>query len=112
MKLNVFMLIIALIVGALIFYGFYSGTDRILLSVGSAVVCAVSLALALGTDIVDYPRTTTMFRVVAGLLFFAFLILDLLFWWFEVADAKFIIFNGILAVIGAVGLYTIGKSRQ
>lgn len=112
MKLNVFMLVIALIVGGLIFYGLFSYSDRILLSSGSAVLCGAALLMSFGVEIVDRPRSTTMFRVLGGLLFLAFLIVDLLCLWLAASDAKFIILNGIIGVIGAIGLYLVYNSKQ
>lgn len=112
MKLNIFMLVIALIVGGLIFYGLFSGSDRMLLSSISAILCGVALLMSFGVEIVGRPRSTTMFRTLAGLLFLAFLIVDLLCFWLAASDIKFIMLNGVIGVVGAIGLYLVYSSKQ
>lgn len=106
------MLIIALLIGGLIGYGFYTMEAGLPAVALGSVLCTLFLALSIGFRIPEYPRSTTMFRVLAGLLFVVLLIADLVFIALKLSDAVFIITNGLVAATGSTGLYFIYKSEQ
>lgn len=112
MKANLFMLAIALLIGGLIFYGFYAMEASLPAAILSSVLCTLFLVLSIGFSIPGYPRSTTMFRVLAGVLFVVLLIADLAFITLKLSDAVFIMTNGLVAAIGSIGLYFIYKSEQ
>lgn len=112
MKVNLFILIIALLIGGLTFYGFYAMDDNLLTSILGSALCTLFLVLSVGVNIPQYPRSSTMFNVLAGLLFVILLIANLVFTILKVSDAVFIITNGLVAAVGSIGLYFIYKSEQ
>lgn len=68
MKINFVQTTIAIAVSLLLAYGLYSFRDsenKILLSAGSFVFFAATLALTIGVSF-ELPRTTTNIKMVAG----------------------------------------------
>lgn len=112
MKANPFMIIISVFIGSLIFYGFYSSSDSLFLSLAGALLTTAALAFTLGINIVDRPRGTVMFKVLACIMFIILLAVNTLFIWLRVTEGTSIVTNGLLGAGGAIGLYLIYKSDQ
>lgn len=112
MKVNLFTLVIALLIGGLTFYGFYVLADNLPASILGSVLCTLFLALSIGTNVPEYPRSSMMFKVLSGLLFVILLIANLVFTTLKMSDTVFIITNGLVAAIGGIGLHFIYKSEQ
>ncbi len=112
MKANVFMLVMAFLIGLLFSYGLYTMGATTLQFIGGGVLCTLALMFTIGVSIREYPRSTILFRTLAGGLFGVLLIVNLLFVWFSAEQTIFIIINGLLTVGGAIGLWQIYQSKQ
>lgn len=112
MKVNVFLLIVALVIGGLLFYGFHALDTSLLFSIPGAVLCTVFLITSMSLSLPESPRSSLMFRTLGGILFMVLLIADLIFIRLEVSEAVFIVTNGLVAAIGATGMHFIYKSEQ
>lgn len=112
MKVNIFTLIVALIVGGLLFYGFYTMAGSYCLPILGAVLCTLFLVVTMSISLPGYPRSSTMFKTLSGILFLLLLIADIIFFRMTVPISVFVITNGLIAAIGATGLHHIYKSKQ
>lgn len=112
MKVNIFTLIVALIVGGLLLYGFYSMTGNYCLPILGAVFCTLFLIVTMSISLPGYPRSSATFKTLSGILFFLLLIANLVFFQITVPISVFVITNGLIAAIGATGLHHIYKSKQ
>jgi hypothetical protein len=114
MKLNVVQTVIAIAVSLLIAYGlfcFHDSENKILLSVGSFVFLATTLAITIGVDF-EQTRTTTNVRVVSGIFFVIAFASNLIFSFFTFSTPSYIITNGILLLIFSLIVYSINKAKQ
>ena len=114
MKLNVVQTVIAIAVSLLIAYGlfcFLDSENKILLSVGSFVFLATTLAITIGVDF-EQTRTTTNVRVVSGIFFVIAFASNLIFSFFTFSTPSYIITNGILLLIFSLIVYSINKAKQ
>lgn len=108
------MLIISLIVGGLIFFGFYKWHDpeNLLFSIGSAAVAFLMLATTMAVSIKGSPRSSAMMKTASGILFALMLITDVCLAGFGAGETSFIVINGIGVCLWAVIVYGIGRSKQ
>lgn len=112
MKVNLFMLVIALIIGGLILYGFHALEATWLFSIIGAIICTLLLIASISIHLPEHPRSSLMFRTLSGILFFVLLVADIIFIEMKISEALFILTNGIVVASGAIGLHFIYKSEQ
>ena len=113
MKINFFLLFIALAICGLVFFGFYNWTDNNLLY--TSVSAGVSLFFLVPTIALtwpEHPRGTTMAKVLSGLVFVVALVANILLARYEVSSTTFIIVNGALFCIWAGLCYGITSAKQ
>lgn len=112
MKVNLFTLIIALIIGGLFGYGFYPMANPHWLAILGAVLCTLLLIATMSISLPEYPRSSVMFKTLSGSLFTVLLVTDIIFFWISVSMPVFVITNGLITAIGATGLHLIYKSKR
>ena len=104
MKCNVFLTIIAILLAALIGYGFYAAnkteTYVLLLTVGSMGISTIGRTG--GANI----------KVLSGIFFILFIISNLVFAFTTIKIAPYIIVNGMLGLIYATIVYKIIKTGE
>lgn len=113
MRINFFMLLIALLLCGLIFFGFYQWTGGNMLY--TCVSSAVSLfflvpPLALRSE--DSARGNAMANVFSSTIFVLMLIANVLFARYEASTTLFVLVNGVLFCIWAAVYYGITKAKQ
>lgn len=115
MKFNVFLTITAILVAGLIGYGFYSANAEEqfvwLLSCGSGISLGISLIGFLGISTQGKAGGANI-KVLSSIFFILFLISNIVFSFTAIKVAPYIIINGILLIIYAIGTYEIIKSKQ
>ncbi len=115
MKANVFLTVVSVLISALAGYGFFaanSGEDfRLLLSLGSGLCLAITLAGTLGIKLEDRAGNTN-FKLVSVIFFVLLLVSNLIFAATSVKVAPYIIVCGILLLLYAVIEYGIIRHRQ
>ena len=112
MKTNVFLTILAILLGALIFYAFYISTDSLLRSGIISATCTLSLIGWMGLSLKDSPRSTVMFKMTAGTFFFIFLVMNICFVWLTVSLPVLIIANSVLFILELIVLYAVVKAGE
>lgn len=110
MKVNVFLAVMALLIGGLIYYCFSSFGGHTVLTVVEAVVCTIALVAAMGVRLKDCPRETTMFKTTAVLWFFLLLVVNGLLVGFHAGQGTVIVMDGLLLIGGILGLYFIYRA--
>lgn len=111
MRVNVFLAVLSLILGGLIFYAFYASTGQTVFSAVATATSAVSLLAWMGFSLPESSRGTVVFKTAAGLFFGVSLVLNVCFVWILVNQHALIIANGILLVLELAVLYGIIKSK-
>jgi hypothetical protein len=114
MKFNVIPFVIALFLSALLAYGLYSissDTNKLLLSIGSFVFFIMTLGFMIGIGF-DSGRTATNAKIVAGVLFLTFLIVNSVFSITGFSIPTYLITNGILLSVYLLIEYSLHKSNQ
>jgi hypothetical protein len=114
MKVKLIPAIVAVLLSALIAYGFYSFhkfDNQILLSVGGFVFCAVTLFFTFGVNS-DLSRTTTNIRFLSITFFLIALISNLIFCFTNFSVPLYVILNGILLLIYILIVYSITKTKM
>lgn len=114
MKVKFIPALVAVLISALIAYGlwnFHNFDNKILLSVGGFVFCAVTLFCAFGVNF-ELPRTTTNIRFLSITFFVIALISNLIFCFVNFAVPFYIILNGILLLIFILIVYSITKAKM
>lgn len=109
--MNFFMILLALMAGALIGYGFYAAGAGRTVTIAGSVLCTLFLASGLGISVEGYPRASALAKVVSMMTFLGLLVLNVVFAWVGVGDAACIITNGLLTLISAGSIYLIVRSR-
>ncbi len=109
MKINPFLTLCALLIGGLIFYGFYAADVSLLYSLTTTVVSTIALVLLLGIGLDGNARYSTLLKTVAFLLLLVSLPLNCIFAWLGAVDAAVIITNGLLLLVGAIAVYLLIK---
>ena len=112
MKVNVFLLLIALIVSGLAFYAFHANTENLLFSLGSALSCLIYLSAAIAFSLPDTPRAGSMVKVTSSIFAVVVLLLNLFFIAKNVSNVTFVVTNGILLCLWAGLVYGISRARQ
>lgn len=112
MKINPVLTILALLLGGLIFYGFYAASEEVLTSAIAGAMAIFSLIPAMGISFEDAPRMSVMFKTAAGVFFAVLLILNICLVWLTANCHVTIILNGIIFIIDLLVLYGIGKSKS
>ncbi len=114
MKIDFVKTLIAFAVSALITYGLFSiseNENKLLLSYGSFIFLAITLALTISVNF-KFPRATTNIRVVSGIFFIIALVSNIIFSFFHFSIPSYIIINGILLLIYVLLVYSINKAKQ
>lgn len=111
MKVNPFMTIISLLIGALVFFIFYKISDEWLISLVNILLPTIALAFALGVSFVNRPRITTIIKMISGIFFTALLFINIGLYLFSVDISTYIIVDGLISIGGIISIYTIAKSK-
>lgn len=112
MKMNIFLLVVALFVGGLMYYSFSSFEENRLSGVCEAISCTLALVSALALSITGCPRETVMFKTYASIWFVVSLFVNILFIVFQGTMRTIMITNCLLFVGGILGLYFIYKASH
>lgn len=107
MKINLFLSIIALLLGGLIFYGFYNFGQDLPINAVEAGICTIALIPAMGIRLKNCPRETTMFKTFSILWFFLLFVINSLFVVFNAGISTLVILNGLIFIGGILVLYFI-----
>ncbi|MBE6174244.1 MAG: hypothetical protein E7147_01690 [Rikenellaceae bacterium] len=115
MKVDVVKSLIVVLLVALIAYGLYAvseyDTVRGWLTGVSAAVLAVTGVLTFGVSF-EGERSSVMFKVLSGIMFFVFLFANLIFAFFEFGLPLYIILNGVLFLVYALTAVSIVRTKQ
>lgn len=115
MKIDIVKSLIVVLLTALITYGLYSVSDydtvRWWLTGVSAAVLAISGVLTFGVSF-EGERSSAMFKVLSGIMFFVFLFANLTFAFFEFSLPLYIILNGVMLLVYALAGVSIVRTKQ
>lgn len=114
MKFNFVESFLALAISLLLAYGFFSfknGENNLLLFIGSSVLLANTLIIALSSHI-NEPRTTTNIRFASFLFFFTAMMSNIFFTRFQFTNSFYLVVNGILFFSFNLIVYFLFKTRQ
>ena len=114
MKIKVVPAIVAVLLSALIAYGFWNFhafENKILLAVGGFVFCVSTLFFTFGINF-ELPRTTTNIRFLSITFFIIALVSNLIFCFVNFSIPLYVILNGILLLIFVVIVYSIVKVKM
>jgi hypothetical protein len=114
MKFKTIPSLIALVISALIafgFYHFYSGENRNLLCLGTFVLISISLIQLIGIRY-RLPRTNTNIATVSGIFFVITLICNVIFSISVLSSSLYVIVNGLLLMVYVYIVYSIQKAKQ
>ena len=112
MKINIFLLVIALFVGGLVYYIFSAFEADVLSRVCETVSCTLALVSVLAISIAGCPRETVMFKTWASIWFVVALLVNILFIVFQGMPRTVVITNCLLFAGGILGLYFIYKASH
>lgn len=112
MKTNLFLLLLALVAGALIGYGFHVAGAQRLLTILSGVLCTISLVAGTAVAIDGYPRSTLMMRTAAWCFFVALLVANVCFALFGAEQPVYVIADGLIFIAAAGCIYLVARSKQ
>jgi len=101
MKIHALRSLIALGIGGLLGFAFYTyslSDTRVLLGAGGAILLALGLVLGMGAEI-SPPRTAVNVRLLAFLYFFLSLGIHATFVFVPVGTATYVIVNGIVTLL-------------
>ena len=110
MKTNYFLAVIALLVGALIVYGFCAAGAPALQTAVSGVLCTAFLVVGMALSVEGQPRATLLVKSVA-LTLFLLLILNIVLTGLHVGQTLYIIVNGVLTLVAATIVYLIIRAK-
>lgn len=114
MKFNLIPFVISLFLSALLAYGLYSlssDANKLLLSIGSFMFFIMTLGFMIGISF-DSGRTAANAKIVAGIFFVTFLIVNSVFSIIGFSLPAFLITNGILLSVYLLIEYSLQKSNQ
>ena len=114
MKVKLIPAIVAVLLSILIAYGlwsFHNFDNKILLSVGGFVFCAVALFFTFGVSF-ELPRTTTNIRFLSITFFIIALVSNLIFCFANFSVPLYVILNGILLLAYILIVYSIAKAKM
>lgn len=114
MKIKAVPTIIAVLISALVAFGFYSwcrtSDNQWLLAIGSFLCLFVPLMFCVG---VSFEGRTTASTIALGGIFFALmLVVNLIFTFIEFGIPAYVIVNGILLLLLILIIYVIAKVKQ
>lgn len=112
MKVNIFMLFIALILAAMVFIGFNHYYGDLLYTVGTTVVALIMLATGMSFTPEDSPRSGIMIKVASWVFFIILMLVDILFAFYDISGTMFLIVNLAILCGWAVGVYSIARAKQ
>jgi len=115
MKVNSVYLIIALAISALIsfgFYSFYEGVNKTILVAGNMIFLSLTIIPSLAIEIKDRARTTTLIKIVSGIMFFCGLLANLFFSFTAIRKDWYIIIIGLILMIYCLIVYSLLRSKQ
>lgn len=115
MKCNIFLTVASVLIAALIGYGFYAANSSEsfvwLLCSGAGITSVLTLTGIFGIS--TKGRTGGInITALSSIFFVLFLICNLVFAFTAVKLAPYVIINGILLLIYAIGIYGIVKSKH
>ncbi len=112
MKVNPLMLVVSLLVGGMMFYGFWAATDgNLAYSLTPSLVGLVLLATSLAVRIAN-PRLSALIKIVSGIFWAVALVMNILLVIWTAALPALLISNGILLCVWLVLVYAIGRSKK
>lgn len=115
MKTNYLLIVIAVLISALIGYGFYAANggevNQLLIAFGSGISFAITLSTLLGIGFERSEQTVNV-KVVSVIFTILLLISNLIFGFTKVATAAYVIVNGILLLIFILITYGIVKANK
>ncbi len=107
------MLLVALIVSGLMFYGFWTATDgNWLYSAVPAGMGLVTLASMLAFRSKSQPRLSAVIKIVSGIFWSIALVMNVLLVIWKVQMPAIIIPNGLVLCMWIVLVYAIGRSKK
>ncbi len=113
MKINFFLLFLALVICGLISFGLYNTyDDRCFYSIATGGVAFLMLGTALALRMPESPRSGVLVRVVSSIFFVVMLIMDILFTCRGIGSTAFIVVNGIMLCVWAALVYGLGRAKQ
>ncbi|GEM_PF-2725492 len=112
MKTNFFLAVIALLIGALIVYGFCVAGAPALQTAVSGVLCTALLVVGMAISVKGEPRTTLLVKCVTLTLALLLLILNIALTGLHVGQAFYIIVNGVLTLVAATIIYLITRAKS
>ena len=107
MKTNYFLAVIALLVGALIVYGFCAAGAPLLQTAVSGALCTAFLVVGMAFSVKEQPRTTMLMKCLALTFFLLLLILNVVLTLLRVGEVFYVISNSVLTLVAATVVYLI-----
>lgn len=111
MKTNYFLAVIALLLGALIAYGFCAAGAPALQTAVSGMLCTAFLVVGMALSVKGEPRATLLVKSVSLTLALLLLILNIVLTGLHVGQAFYIIVNGVSTLVAATIIYLITRSK-
>lgn len=107
MKIRLFLALVALGLCGLIAYAFYSSTENNYITIVAGVMALLSLVPAMSLYFEGRKRMTVMFRTAACVMFFLFLVLNIVLAAFGAKESVTVVLNGVGLAVEAITLYGI-----
>lgn len=111
MKLNPILAIIALGFAGLVFYGFYTSQNTILLSLFASIPFALYMISVFAISYNDAPRNTVLLKSLSAVLAVLMLLINVLFAIFEASTPVIIIENTVSILVWLALLYAFGQKK-
>lgn len=111
MKTNFFLAVIALLIGALIVYGFCTAGAPAVQTTVSGVLCTALLVVGMALSIKGEPRATLLMKCVSLTLALLLLILDIALTVLHVGQAIYVIVNGVSLLVAVTVVYLITRAK-
>ncbi|WP_290540536.1 hypothetical protein [Alistipes sp.] len=112
MKANIFTIILSILSGALISYGFHAAGASTPLIACTGLLCTLSLVLGMGISWAEYPRTSMLLHTLGWVFFVLFLGLNILLGVLGAGESLLIILNGILVIVLLGASYFVTNAKQ
>ena len=114
MKINLFLLLIALVIAALAAFGFYAANNeevyRLLITIGAGLSLLITLG---GVLALSSPNGGSLnIKITSVLFFIALLVEHLIFSFTAVKLAPYVIITGILLLLFVLIIYAINKALK
>lgn len=105
MKLNPVLTIVSLLIGALVFYGYYAFGAGMEISIIASVIMTLWLVSIMALHITIDPRRTILLNTVTGVLLTVTFPLNIVFAWLNVQLPIVVIANAVTVIVWFVALY-------